>query len=420
MTHSEGTAEPGTGEYITGRIISDGAVIEDGVVEFEHDRITYAGPAADFDDDGRAPARSFPPGTLLIPGLVDVHCHGAYGTDFQSATVEETRSAVASLNRAGTTTLLASTVSAPRHELTEALSRLAGLAREGVVAGIHAEGPFLSASFCGAHRPEDLADADAGFVAELIEAAEGQLITMTYAPEVPGAETLVDLLATHGIIPSLGHTGCDAPTAQASLAQAREELGSGGFDGYSERPTVTHLFNAMPPMHHRSPGPAGVCLQAAKEGNAVVELIADNVHLDARTVKMVFDLAGAENIALVSDSMAAAGMADGSYALGPAGVTVSDGVARVTDSETLAGGTATLLDVVRCAVAAGVPLPDAVTAATVVPANILGLADELGSLRLGLRADVLAVSSDLRLEAVLRSGEWLDPAQAPGVGQING
>ena len=184
---------------------------------------------------------------------------------------------------------------------------------------------------------------------------------------------------------------------------------STGFDGYSGRPTVTHLFNGMPPLHHRSPGPVAACLRIAKAGNAVVELIADNAHLDPQTVLTVFDLVGSDNISLVTDSMAATGLPDGPYHLGPSAVTVRDGIATLDRTGSLAGGTAVLLDVVRRTVAAGVSLEDAVASATAVPANVLGLADELGSLRLGLRADALVVTADLRLLAVMREGSWLDP-----------
>lgn len=398
-----------TVRYIRGRIVTEAGIIDDGVLAVDGDRISFAGPAATFDGGSVLADREFPSGSLILPGLVDIHCHGANGGDFANADPSAARSAIDFLHRSGTTTLLASTMTAPRQDLLNALTVLADLAEEGVIAGIHAEGPFVSVARCGAQNPDYISDPEPGYVAELIEAAQGKMKTMTYAPELPGADALVDILTTHGITPSLGHTDSDTETAAASLALAWEEMESTGFDGYSMRPTVTHLFNGMPPLHHRSPGPVAACLRAARAGTAVVELIADNAHLDPQTVLTVFDLVGSENIALVTDSMAAAGLPDGNYHLGSSAVTVAEGVATLDRTGSLAGGTAVLLDVVRRTVAAGVPLEDAVASATVVPANVLGLADELGSLRLGLRADALVVTADLELITVLREGIWLEP-----------
>ena len=180
------------------------------------------------------------------------------------------------------------------------------------------------------------------------------------------------------------------------------------------RPTVTHLFNAMPSLHHRSPGPVSASLSAARAGNAVVELIADGVHLAPETVKLVFDLVGAENIALVTDSMAATGLQDGQYRLGSLAVTVDQGVARVDSTGAIAGGTSTLLDVVRTTVAAGVPLQDAVLAASGVPAEVLGLSSQAGDLRAGMPADVVVVDADLNLAGVLRRGEWVTSLERSG------
>jgi N-acetylglucosamine-6-phosphate deacetylase len=244
----------------------------------------------------------------------------------------------------------------------------------------------------------------------MLEAAGGTLKTMTYAPELPGAGGLVRMLAEHGVTPSLGHTDADARMTAASLANAADLMGSaaqaGGF-GQHARPTVTHLFNGMPPLHHRSPGPVAACLRLASAGSVVVELIGDGVHLDAETVRMVFDLVGARNVALVTDSMAATGLPDGDYVLGPSDVVVHDGVATLRSNGALAGGTSTLLGVVRATIAAGISPADAVTAATMVPARVLGLETEIGSLRAGMRADIIAVDQQFELAVVLRGGQIL-------------
>ena len=398
--------EPTRGS-VRGTIITPEGPVADGLLAFEGDRIVHAGAAAGFDDAGWPEPVAPAPDALIIPGLVDLHCHGAAGSDFSTADADGLRRAAGFLHAAGTTTLLASTVSAPKAELLEAARRLGALAREGLVAGIHAEGPFLSADRCGAQDPASLVAPDPDFVDELLEASDSELVTMTYAPELPGADELVDRLISRGVTPSLGHSDAADAVAAASLETAREEMEEAGFDGYAPRPTVTHLFNGMPPLHHRSPGPVAACLRAAARGDAVVEIIADGVHLDPATVRTVFDLAGAQNVALVSDSMAATGLGDGRYRLGPAEVEVSNGTARLAADGSLAGGTATLLDCVRVAVAAGVPLADAVGSASAVPADVLRLADEVGALRRGLRADALVLSPTLELHAVLRGGQWL-------------
>ncbi|MFJ5955070.1 N-acetylglucosamine-6-phosphate deacetylase [Paenarthrobacter sp. NPDC092416] len=399
-------------QILTGTLVSDGVVVEDGLLAVDGDRIAFAGPAAEFDDEvfkdfKDIVRRDVPSGHYLFPGLVDIHCHGGNGGDFPGGEEASARKAVEFLHRSGTTTFLASMVTAPREDLLRGIELYVKLADEGLVAGIHLEGPFLSHARCGAQNPAYLLEPDLDLMDELVGAAAGKLATMTYAPELPGAAALVDLMTSHGVTPSLGHTDCDDATAAASLAAAREGLESAGFDGVSSLPTVTHLFNGMPPMHHRSPGPVAACLRTAQEGKAVVELIADDTHLDPRMVATVFQLVGANNIVLVTDSMAAAGLSDGSYMLGPSPVTVSNGVATLDSTGSIAGGTATLLEVVRKTVSAGVALPDAICSATAVPAAVLGLSDEVGGLRRGLRADVVVANADLGLAAVMRNGNWL-------------
>ncbi|HCC39048.1 MAG TPA: N-acetylglucosamine-6-phosphate deacetylase, partial [Arthrobacter bacterium] len=343
-----------------------------------------------------------PPGSMILPGLVDLHCHGAVGGDFPSGDSEAARTAVDFLHRSGTTTLLASLVTASREDLLRGMETLRLLADEGLIAGIHAEGPFLSHARCGAQDPRFLREPDLHLLAELLDAAGGHLRTMTYAPELPGADTVVRMLAAQGVTPSLGHTDADARTTAASLAGAAELLAASGL-GTVSRPTVTHLFNGMPPLHHRSPGPVAACLRLAGAGTIAVELIADGAHLDPETVRMVFELVGAENVVLVTDSMAATGLPDGDYELGPAAVSVSGAVARLRSNGTLAGGTATLLDVVRRTVDAGVAPATAVQSATAVPAAIIGQEQEIGSLRAGLRADVVVVDRNFRRVLVLRA-----------------
>lgn len=394
---------------LRGRVVSATKDIADGLVAVDGGLVTYAGPASEFPGElapiGEVPKR------IILPGLVDLHCHGAHGSDFSEGSAEGARAAARYLHSRGTTTLLASLVTAAPADLVRNLEVLRVLAEEGLLAGSHLEGPFLSTGQCGAHDPGLLLEPDAGLMAQLLEAAGPSLASVTLAAELPGASGLVDLLAPRGIIPSLGHTAADSRTASAFLERSAERLAAPANSTGRVRPTVTHLFNAMPSLHHRSPGPVSASLSAARAGKAVVELIADGVHLAPETVKMVFELVGAENIALVTDSMAATGLKDGQYRLGTLAVTVDGGVARVDHNNAIAGGTATLLDVVRSTVAAGVTLQEATTAATAVPASVLGLSAQAGDLREGMPADIVVVDLDLNLAGVLRRGEWVAPSQ---------
>jgi N-acetylglucosamine-6-phosphate deacetylase len=394
--------------FLRGRIVSASLDIADGVVAADGGLVTFAGPAQDFPGvlPPDAPARR-----ILVPGLVDVHCHGAYGSDFSEGDPDGAERAARYLHSRGTTTLLASLVTGEPGDLVRNLEILRELAGLGLIAGSHLEGPFLSGQQCGAHDPVLLLEPDPEVVARMLAAAGPTLASMTLAAELPGASELAAQLAARGIIPSLGHTAADHATAAAFLARAAAALDSAGNSTGRNRPTVTHLFNAMPPLHHRSPGPVSASLSAAKAGQAVVELIADGVHLAPETVKLVFDLVGPHNITLVTDSMAATGLEDGQYRLGSLSVTVAGGVARVDATGAIAGGTSTLLDVIRSCVAAGVPLRDAVTSASAVPASLLGLSAHAGDLRAGMQADVVVLDQDLNLKAVLRSGEWVT---APG------
>ncbi|MDI3212179.1 N-acetylglucosamine-6-phosphate deacetylase [Arthrobacter sp. AL12] len=399
---------PASAYVLAGTLISDGHTTADAVVAVAGGRIAYAGPRRRF---GAAAFRgaqeiTLPPGSSILPGLIDLHCHGAAGGGFPTGDSRACRAAVGFLHRSGTTTLLASLVTAPAEELLRGIGVLRPLADEGLIAGIHAEGPFLSPSRCGAQNPEWLRIPDLDLLGRLLHAAGGTLRTMTYAPELPGAGRLVSMLTSNGVTPSLGHTDADARTAADSLTVAAESLRAGG-PGAGRRPTVTHLFNGMPPLHHRSPGPAAACLRLAATGTVAVELIGDGIHLDPETVLMVFELVGADNVVLVTDSMAATGLPDGDYELGPAAVAVSGGVAALKSNGALAGGTATLLEVVRRTIGAGVAPEDAVKAATLVPARILGREDQIGSLRPGMRADIVAVDGDFGLAAVLRGGQPL-------------
>lgn len=401
---------------LRGRVVLPSAVLDDGVVVVAGDRLAFVGTVADAGPAGFGDLVASVPVSpaVLLPGLVDVHNHGGGGASFPDAsTPEEVMTGVLEHRRHGTTTMLASLVTASREVLLERAALLAGLADAGEIAGIHAEGPFLSHERRGAHNPADLVPGNVELVRDLAAAARGHLRTMTVAPEVPGVagpDGVASALVAVGAIPSIGHTDGTTAVAEALIDQVAGELRAvAEAGGPVLGMTATHLFNGMRPLHHRAPGPIPACLAAAAQGDLTVELIGDGVHLDPALVRTMFETLGADHVVLVTDAMAAAGMADGAYDLGPMSVTVRDGVARVTDpghpeGGAIAGGTAHLVDVVRAAVDAGVPLADAVRAASLVPARVLGLSAEVGALEAGLRADVLVTDADLRPVRVLRAG----------------
>ena len=390
---------------LRGTAVLEQGLVPDALVLCAGERILWAGPAA------HAPAGLLPEDDrvlehdgLILPGLVDLHCHGGGGASFpDSEGAEEMLAAVLEHRRHGTTSLVASLVTADAATLREKVAQLAGLHRDGEIAAIHLEGPFLSEARRGAQNPAHLTDGDPALVRELAEIAGSALATMTVAPEAAGADEVIDALAGSGAVPSLGHT--DGGSAEMTRAVDRSIAALRRSRGRSPLPTATHLFNGMRPIHHRDPGPALAALDAASRGEQVVEVIADGVHLDARTVAHVFSIAAEDHVVLVTDAMAAAGMADGRYRLGALDVTVEAGVATLSEGGAIAGGTAHLVEVLRLAVLeAGVELVAAVRAASTVPARVLGLEDEVGSLAAGRRADVLMVDRQLRPVTVLRGG----------------
>lgn len=391
---------------VHGTAVLPHGVVPGALVLVGGNRILFAGPAS------RAPQhhadRVVEHAGLILPGLVDLHCHGGGGASFPDcADADEALIAVREHLRSGTTSLVGSLVTASPADLLARTAMLAPLVRSGDLAALHLEGPFISPARKGAQNPEHISGGDAALVDALVEAAGGALATMTLAPETEDALEVMRALARGGAVPSLGHTDASSAVMTAALADASRVLRA--HPSRSARPTVTHLFNGMRPIHHRDPGPALAALDAAARGEAVVELVADGVHLDPRTTAHVFAIAVEGAVVLVTDAMAAAGMADGRYRLGALDVTVQEGVATLTDGGAIAGGTTHLIDVVRCAVLeAGVDLSAAVRAASSAPAAVLGLQDEIGSLQEGLRADLLLVDEELRPVQVLRGGQTVE------------
>lgn len=322
---------------------------------------------------------------IATPGFVDLQVNGFGGVDLLEADGDGFRRAGDALLETGVTAYLPTFITAPEEQILAALRELP-VADEGPrILGVHLEGPFLSPARLGTHPPAYRRDPDPDLLQRLIDAGPVRLVTL--APELPGAEELVDLLHLRRITVSAGHT--DASAAEGEQA----------FDRGIR--TVTHLFNAMRPLRHRDPGLVGAALA---RDDVVVQVIVDGIHLAGETAKVVWR-AAAGRVALVTDAISSAGVTgnDGTSTLGGFEVSIRDGVARGPDG-VLAGSLLTMIEAVRNLNELGAPLEDALTAATAVPAGVIS-ERVAGWLDVGLPADLLVLDDNLEIERVLIGGE---------------
>lgn len=372
------------------RIVDAGRETPDGWVRWEADRITHRGTGsgwrehdADVLVDARAEAG---PDAVLTPGFIDLHGHGGGGHSYEDG--PDAVRAARSLHLAhGTTRAVLSLATAALGDLVDRLETIAELTRtDPEILGSHLEGPFLAPSHRGAHAGDLLRTPDPETLDMLLAAGGGTVRQVTLAPELPGGLDAVRRIVDAGVVAAVGHTSADAALATAA------------FDAGAR--VLTHAFNAMPGLHHRSPGPVGAALA---DDRVVLEIIADGVHLHPDVVRIAAS-AAAGRIALVTDAMAAAGAADGTYRLGALDVEVAGGIAHVAGTDTIAGSTLTQDAALRVAVGAGVALPAAVQALTQTPARVLGRQD-LGTLEPGHLADAVLLTADLRVAGVWLAGD---------------
>jgi N-acetylglucosamine-6-phosphate deacetylase len=320
---------------------------------------------------------------VAVPGFVDLQVNGFAGVDLMRADADGYRRAGEALLETGVTSYLPTFISAPEEDLLAALGSVVVDAAGARILGVHLEGPFLSDKRLGIHPPSARRDPDPALLERLLGA--GPVRMMTLAPELPGADELIERLLLRGVVVSCGHT--DATAEEAVHA----------FDRGAQ--AVTHLFNAMRPFQHRDPGLAGAAL--ARE-DVIVQIIVDGVHLAEETARVVWQAAPGR-VALVTDAVAAAGMGDGFYFLGGSEIEVRNGIARSFD-DILAGSSLTMIEAVRNLHALGIPLTQAVAAATSVPARVLG-APDLARLDVGLPADLIVLDDNLEIERVCIGGE---------------
>ena len=328
------------------------------------------------------------PSGVLVPGLVDMQINGCFGVDFVAADPAGWAEVSARLPETGVTSFVPTFITAPVPDLVAGLRRTAALPADlggARVLGVHVEGPFLSAARHGAHDPALLRDPTPEAVDALIEAAPGLLRMHTLAPERPGALAAIRRLVDAGVLVSVGHSDATAEQTEAA-ADAGARL-------------VTHLFNAMRPLHHREPGVVG---QGLADPRLTCGLIADLHHVAAPICRLAF-AAAPGRIVLVTDAVAAAGMPPGTYDLGGQQVSVDPlGLPRRPDG-TLAGSGLRLDAAIANVVAAGVDLRSAVDAASRLPADILGRPD-LGRIEAGGTADLVWLGDDLSARATWLAG----------------
>ncbi|MFB6840466.1 N-acetylglucosamine-6-phosphate deacetylase [Streptomyces sp. NPDC056361] len=367
-------------------------IVENGRVIVAGDRIAGSSPEG-------APTVDLT-GHWLVPGFVDVHNHGGGGASFTSGTADDVLKGVHTHRLHGTTTVVASFVTGEMDFLTQRAGLLSELAEQGELAGLHFEGPFISPCRKGAHDETLLRDPDPADVRKLIDAARGQAKMVTLATELPGGLDSVRLLAEHGVIAAIGHT-------DATYEQTVAAIDAGAT-------VATHLYNAMPALGHRTPGPIAALLE---DERITVELINDGTHLHPAALELAFHHAGPERVAFITDAMDAAGFGDGRYMLGPLAVDVKDSVARLVEGGSIAGSTLTLDRAFKRAVTIdGIPVESVVQAISANPARLLGAYDRVGSLEPGKDADIVVLDADFDLKGVMRKGEWIvDPTAAAAV-----
>lgn len=395
-----------------GRVFCDGAFAAADLV-IDGDRI--AGVVSRGAEDGEAGAvgaaeGTVPPGAAssdgdvvdatgcyVVPGFVDIHFHGCVGADLCDATDEAVRAIARHEASRGVTAVCPATMTYPEERLASVVDTAAAFepaADEAALVGVNMEGPFISPDKIGAQNPAYVQRADAAMLRRLQERAGGLVKLVDVAPEEPGALEFVAEVAGEVRV-SIAHTCTDYDTAREAFARGARHM--------------THLYNAMPGLHHRKPGPIAAAWECPE---ATVELICDGVHVHPAMARLTFGLFGAERICLISDSMRACGLDDGEYDLGGQQVSVRGNVATLADG-TIAGSVTDLAACVKVAVREmGVPLEDAVRAATLTPARAIGIDGERGSLEAGKIADVVVLDEELNVKHVIVRGGLLQDGSA--------
>jgi N-acetylglucosamine-6-phosphate deacetylase len=363
-----------------------GILIRDGVIE-------AIGPRQDMGLPSGAQEISATSQTA-IPGFIDVHIHGAGGHDVMEGTDQAMATVATTLARHGTTSFVATTVTASPDDTCRSVEGIAhyitrqfeALQTKAEVLGIHYEGPFISKTRRGVHPAEWVQLPSADLLQRLLHAAAGNARILTIAPELLGAIPCMKAAREAGVVVAMGHTDATYEQARAGIAQGARH--------------AVHVYNAMRPFSHRDSGVIGAVLTSPE---VTAELIADGVHVEEAAMRLLLQAKGAGCVILISDGLSATGMPDGKYMLGGFEVTVSGGVCRNSEGK-LAGSTLTLDRALRNVVALGIPFADAVRMLTANPAKLLGIEFKKGALRTGADADIVLLDENLQVTNVWTRG----------------
>ena len=376
------------------RIFNKNSEFEYGDIKIREDRIAEVYPYVSSSDDTGSAITIDATGLTAIPGLIDIHFHGALGHDFCDGDLDGLKQIAGYELEHGVTSICPATMTFPEDILAKIMSVAKSFKDsqidfdiEASLVGINLEGPFISEAKIGAQNPRYIQKPDAGMFERLMEKS-GELIKLVdIAPEAEGAMDFIRECHDRVKI-SIAHTGADYDTADKAFKTGATH--------------VTHLYNAMNSMHHRDPGP----IIAALENGAEVELIADGVHVHPAMVRFTFRTFGADKVILISDSMEATGLSDGEYQLGGQAVIKKGKLASLRDCQGVVAGSVTnLFDCMKNAVLEmGVPLEDAITAATINPARSIGIDKDYGSIEKGKYADILLVNDELEIKHVINKG----------------
>lgn len=384
-------------KLLLGQVLTPQGLISEGVIAFSGEHIAYVGEYKNLPAQYHHWTIDDQQDNLLIPGFVDVHVHGGAGHDFMNSNKTALDVITKFHSMHGTTTMLATTMTAPKKAIDSVLAQVSNYMHEEMsyaqIAGVHLEGPFISPKWCGAQNPLHIVPPTVTWLQEWEAQYPNLIRQVTLAPEREGAKEAIQWLRQHHITAALGHT--DA-TYEEVIAAVDVGLNH-----------AVHTFNAMTPLHHRQPGAVGAILT---DKRISAEIIADGIHVHPAMVSLLASIKKEDNLLLITDAMSATGLSDGAYMLGDLPVTVLEGKATLTDNPSaLAGSTLTMIEGFRFLVKqANLSIEEASKAASLTPARSLGLDHLIGSLEAGKRADIVMLDDQLNLVNVWVKGRNLN------------
>ncbi|SEL66848.1 N-acetylglucosamine-6-phosphate deacetylase [Paenibacillus sp. cl141a] len=383
-------------QLLYGQVLTPDGFCADGVLAIQGKEIAYAGDVSGLPAELKQAAAEVinQPDGYIIPGFIDIHVHGGNGEDFMDASKDVLDKITSFHSSQGTTSMLATTMTAPKAAIDHVLREVNEYRSQGMpyakLVGAHLEGPFISPKWPGAQNPEHIVHANIDWLEEWVSTYPGLIRQVTLAPEREGALEAISWLSSHGIVAALGHT-------DATYEEVEAAVEAGLSHG-------VHTFNAMTGLHHRKPGVVGAMLG---DDRLSCEIIADGIHVHPAAIRILARMKQDDNLILITDAMSATGMADGEYTLGDLPVVVENGIATLkSNRDSLAGSTLTMIKGFQLLVReVGLSIEQASRVGSLNPARKIGIDDCTGSLESGKLADILALSSDLELQGVWIQGQ---------------